>query len=94
MVQVKTCEYTNTYSEIRGLQESRTLFYSVTGKPDGVHIVVRQESGAGVQSEACRCRSASFEFAASFVKYLHENGVGLGSWYDVLNDLNIEYTVA
>ena len=25
MVQFKTCEYTNTYSEIEGFQESRTL---------------------------------------------------------------------
>lgn len=94
MVQFKTCEYTNTYSEIEGFQESRTLSYSVADMPDGVHIVVRQESGAGVQSEACSCHSATFEYVVSFVKYLHENGVGLSSWYDLLDDLNIQYTVA
>ena len=94
MVQFKTCEYTNTYSEIEGFQESRTLSYSVADMPDGVHIVVRQESGAGAQSEACSCHSATFEYVVSFVKYLHENGVGLSSWYDLLDDLNIQYTVA
>lgn len=89
----KTCEYTNTYSEIKGFQESRTLFYSVTDMPDGVYIMVRQESGTGVQTEACSCHSASFEYVVSFVKYLHENGVGLSSWYDMLDDLDIQYTV-
>lgn len=70
------------------------MSYSVADMPDGVHIVVRQESGAGVQSEACSCHSATFEYVVSFVKYLHENGVGLSSWYDLLDDLNIQYTVA
>lgn len=93
MKQAQTCTFTNQYSEIDGFQESRTVTYSAEAIPDGVQLIVKQESAAGLLTEACVCPSESFENTVSFLKYICENSIGIGSWYDILNDMDIQFTV-
>ena len=93
MQQTKTCIFINRYSEIEGFQERKTVTYSAKALPNGVHLSIKQKNESDTYSEACICSSASFEKAASFLKYISENSIGIGSWYDVLRDMGVKFTI-
>lgn len=88
-----TCTFINQYSEIEGLQKRRTVTYSASIIPEGIYLLIKEESEADVLTQACICSSASFENAVSFLKYICENNIDIGSWYDVLKDVNMPFTV-
>ena len=93
MQQLQACTFVNQYSEIEGFQERRTVTYSAKALPNGIHLSVQQEDKSDTSSEACVCSSTSFEKAASFLKYICENSIGIGSWYDVLRDMGATFTI-
>lgn len=88
-----TCTFINQYSEIEGLQKRRTVTYSAKVIPEGIYLLIKEETGSDVLTQACICSSASFENAVSFLKYIYENSIDIGGWYDVLNDINMQFTV-
>ncbi len=93
MLQTKICKFTNSYSEIKSFQKSRTIMYSAEVIAEGIYLSISQKSGSDIYTEACVCSSASFEYITSFLKYICENSIGLGGWYDLLSDMDIEFTV-
>ena len=94
MLQTRTCEFINEYSEIEGFQKRRTMTYSAEVIPEGVYISVKQEIGSDIHTVACVCTDAAFDYITSFLRYICENSVGLGVWYNILQETDIHYTVA
>ena len=94
MQQTQACSFTHRYSEIRGFQMGKTVTYSAERIPDGVRLSVRQESGSDIHTEDCVCSSEPFENVIAFMQYICENSIGIGTWYDILRDRNIQFTVA
>lgn len=94
MPQAKTCVFTNRYSEIEGFQESRTVTYSAKAVPEGICLSIKQESDADVHTESCICPVEMSERVASFLQYICENSIGLGNWFDVLEDSGIPFAVS
>lgn len=91
MFKTKECRYTRTYSELKGLQKSRTLIYTVVATPDGALISLEQRGEDGVNSEHCLCPSLSLTVARRLLRYAYENSFGLGCWLDMLEDLSVPY---
>lgn len=92
-METKTCRFINYYSEIKGLQECRSIVYSAKPIPEGVYISVSQESESGMLTENCVCTSDTFEYVTDILKFISENRIELGCWYGVLDDMNIKYTI-
>lgn len=90
----KACRIVNTYSEIKGMQKRRTVTYSAEIVDDGIYLSVCQESESGTLTENCICTSAKFEHITGFLKFISENSIDLGCWYDVLRDMKIQFTVS
>ena len=79
MVAKEYCCYTRPYSSIEGFQLAHTMYYS-----------------ASVEEEECVteqviCPVGDFGRLMSLMRYLCENGVGLGHWLDVLDDAGQVY---
>ena len=94
MPEGKLCVFTNRYSEIEGFQPSRTVTYCAEPTPEGVRLSVRQESGSDLHTESCICPTEVSERVASFLRYICENSIGLGNWFDVLEDSGIPFAVS
>ena len=93
MGQKTTCTFVNQYSEIEGFQKRRTVTYSAKIIPEGVYLLIKEVTGSDVLTQACICSSVSFEKAVSFLKYICENSIDIGSWYGVLDDMDMRFTV-
>lgn len=89
-----TCSFTRQYSAIEGLQQRRTITYAAKTTADGIYLLLKQESDRDSRTEACICPFATMDTAAAFLRYMCENGVDIGCWFDVLRDLRIPFTVA
>lgn len=94
MPEGKLCVFTNRYSAIEGFQPSRTVIYSAETTPDGIRLSVRQEGEADLHTETCICPVEMSERVTSFLQYICENSIGLGNWYDVLEDSGIPFAVS
>ncbi|MGN1047556.1 MAG: hypothetical protein ACI4QZ_03000 [Eubacteriales bacterium] len=93
MLQTKSCTFTSEYSEIKGFQKHKTVTYSAEIVPKGILLSVKQVSGSEIYTESCICSSESFDKAKAFMKYISENSIGIGCWYDILHDMEMQYTV-
>ena len=91
MLPVNTCActYSRLFSEIKGLQSSRTLTYSLATTADGALLSLQQTTAFGVTSESCLCPGLSPGHAAEVLQYLYENGMDFDGWLDMLDDLHI-----
>ena len=86
MVAKEYCCYTRPYSSIEGFQLAHTLYYSASVEEEGVVLAVRQQQGEECVTEQVICPVGDFGRLMSLMRYLCENGVGLGHWLDVLDD--------
>ena len=86
MVAKEYCCYTRPYSRIEGFQLAHTLYYSASVEEEGVVLAVRQQQGEECVTEQVICPVGDFGRLMSLMRYLCENGVGLGHWLDVLDD--------
>lgn len=87
------CMYTNYFSAIEGLQKQRIITYCAEDTPNGVFLRLHQKSDLAERAEACLCPGISIETATRFLKYIWENRIGVGCWYEILHDLDIPFTV-
>ena len=94
MIMTEQCEFVKRYSEIDGLQDGRTVTYTARAIPEGIYMSVKQENGKSVNTEECVCQAVCFEQAVSFLKYIYENSIDLGGWYEVLLDMDVQFTAA
>lgn len=85
--------YTNYFSAIEGLQKQRIITYCAEDTPNGVFLRLHQKSDLAERAEACLCPGISIETATRFLKYIWENRIGVGCWYEILHDLDIPFTV-
>lgn len=83
------CRYVRSYSEIRGFQQAFTLCYSASAVEQGVVLEVRREQQGRVQAERAFCPVKDFGKALALTRYLCENGVGLGQWQGVMEDVGL-----
>ncbi|MGN1080794.1 MAG: hypothetical protein ACI4QV_01760 [Acutalibacteraceae bacterium] len=93
MIQAKTCEFTNCYSEIKGFQKQKVMVYSARAVSNGIFMSLTLKSESDVNTEACLCAAGSFDRIEAFMKYISENSIGLGSWYGILQDMDIPFTI-
>jgi hypothetical protein len=91
MVAKEYCCYTRPYSSIEGFQLAHTLYYSASVEEEGVVLAVRQQQGEECVTEQVICPVGDFGRLMSLMRYLCENGVGLGHWLDVLDDAGQVY---
>ena len=93
MVAKEYCCYTRPYSSIEGFQIAHTLYYSASVEEEGVVLAVRRQQGEECVTEQDICPVGDFGRLMSLMRYLCENGVGLGHWLDVLDDAGpVSYT--
>lgn len=85
MVAKEYCCYTRPYSSIEGFQLAHTLYYSASVEEEGVVLAVRRQQGEECVTEQVICPVGDFGRLMSLMRYLCENGVGLGHWLDVLD---------
>ena len=78
MVAKEYCCYTRPYSRIEGFQLAHTLYYSASVEEEGVVLAVRQQQGEECVTEQVICPVGDFGRLMSLMRYLCENGVGLG----------------
>ena len=76
---------------IEGFQLAHTLYYSASVEEEGVVLAVRQQQGEECVTEQVICPVGDFGRLMSLMRYLCENGVGLGHWLDVLDDAGQVY---
>lgn len=93
MQQSQTRIFTGHYSEIEGYQKSRTVTYGAEQTPKGIRLSVEEKCGSDIRKEECVCPSDSFEHLTAFLKYICENSIGVGGWYDILQDRGIQFQV-
>ena len=91
MVAKEYCCYTRPYSSIEGFQIAHTLYYSASVEEEGVVLAVRRQQGEECVTEQVICPVGDFGRLMSLMRYLCENGVGLGHWLDVLDDAGQVY---
>ena len=89
MVAKEYCCYTRPYSRIEGFQLAHTLYYSASVEEEGVVLAVRRQQGEECVTEQVICPVGDFGRLMSLMRYLCENGVGLGHWLDVLDDAGV-----
>lgn len=77
----------------RRLSETENSYYSAEIVPKGILLSVKQVSGSDIYTESCICSAESFDKAKAFMKYISENSIGVGCWYDILHDMEMKYTV-
>ena len=80
MVAKEYCCYTRPYSSIEGFQIAHTLYYSASVEEEGVVLAVRRQQGEECITEQVICPVGDFGRLMSLMRYLCENGVGLGHW--------------
>lgn len=68
-----------------------TLYYSASVEEEGVVLAVRRQQGEECVTEQVICPVGDFGRLMSLMRYLCENGVGLGHWLDVLDDAGQVY---
>ena len=91
MTNRECCRYIRTYSELEGLQRAHTLIYCAATTAQGVVMEVRQEQDGQVQRSRVLLPESGFARAMQLLRYLCENGVGLGQWLEVLDDVHQPY---
>lgn len=85
------CCYTRPYSYIKGLQAAHTLYYSASVEEEGIVLTVEQKQGVECRAEQAFCPAGDFRALMTLMRYLSENGVGLGQWMNVLDDAGLKY---
>lgn len=85
------CAYTRAYSEIEGLQIRHTLTYSASRAGSGAVLALRAEQGGNCCTSSIYCPQCRFERVMNLMRYLCENGVGMGQWLEVLEDAGLRY---
>lgn len=85
------CRYVHTYSELEGLQQAHTVWYSASRLQEGVLLEVRFKQGSKSALGQVFWPGGEFRRAMLVMRYLCENGVGLEQWLEVLDDLGMQY---
>lgn len=93
MNQNSACMYTNYFSAIEGFQKQSIITYYAEDTPDGVFFRLMQKGDFTEHTESCLCPSISLESGKHVLKYIWENRIGVGCWYEILHDLDIPFTV-
>ena len=91
MVAKEYCCYTRPYSSIEGFQIAHTLYYSASVEEEGVVLAVRRQQGEECVTEQVICPVGDFGRLMPLMRYLCENGVGLGQWTEVLDAAGVTY---
>lgn len=85
------CRYNRTYSELEGLQQAHTMWYSASVEPDGLLMELRLKQAGRTTLRQVFWPDGNFRRGMLIMRYLCENGVGFEHWLDVLDDLRIPY---
>ena len=80
MVAKEYCCYTRPYSNIEGYQRAYTLCYYASLEEEGVVLAVQRQQGGECTTEQVICPTGDFGRLMPLMRYLCENGVGLGHW--------------
>lgn len=91
MVAKEYCCYTRPYSNIEGYQRAYTLCYYASLEKEGVVLAVQRQQGGECTTEQVICPTGDFGRLMPLMRYLCENGVGLGHWMEVLDDAGVIY---
>ena len=89
MVAKEYCCYTRPYSNIEGYQRAYTLCYYASLEKEGVVLAVQRQQGGECTTEQVICPTGDFGRLMPLMRYLCENGVGLGHWIEVLDDAGV-----
>lgn len=91
MSEKKTYQLSHHFSNLKNLQQEKTITYSVLDRNGGSMISLEGLTPESEYIESCFLPGTAFAYAKDIAVLLCENSIDMSTWKETLDEIGIEY---